>query len=281
MMLSSALCTALIGLTAAAPLNVLVFGDSQGDTGPTWRALADSFASHNVSAHVVNKAVGGTLACGWAQDPNAIVKAAKEAFPFAKNGPDFVWYTAGANDLAGDKQYHLCLDIAKSDDDVQACFDAANARMIGCTKTLLENLHTTYPNAKVGQYNYMSTCLDGECLSAAADFLGGSYCTSARYTAGTPKNCILRLLQYWQTIYVDALQAVYPKPLYTGMNVQGAVQAASGVPGSSIGHLNVDGDGAKCAWMTECVHPTYGTPTSDAIRDAFWDIWLGPILGAI
>ena len=56
-------------------------------------------------AQVVNKAVGGTLACGWAKDPDAIVSAARDAFPDAADGPDFVWYTAGANDLAQDKQY--------------------------------------------------------------------------------------------------------------------------------------------------------------------------------
>ena len=69
-------------------------------------------------------------------------------------------------------------------------------------------------------------------------------------------------------------------PQYTGMNVLGAVQAASGVPGASVGHLNVTGGGAKCEWMTYCVHPTYGTPTADAIGKAFWDQWVGPIVGA-
>ena len=66
---------------ASSALNVLVFGDSQGDTGPTAQVLEDEFSAHGVSATVVNAAVGGTLACGWAADPDAIVKAAKDAFP--------------------------------------------------------------------------------------------------------------------------------------------------------------------------------------------------------
>ena len=148
-----------------------------------------------------------------------------------------------------------------------------------CTQTLLGRLWAAYPEAKVGQYGYEAPCLDGDCLAAAAQFLGGSYCMS-RYAGGTPQNCILRLLQYVQTIYVDALQAATPKPQYTGMNVLGAVQEASGVPGASAGHMNVTGGGARCEWMTACVHPTYGTPTAKAIGSAFWDLWLEPIVRA-
>lgn len=261
---------------SSSPLRFLVFGDSQGDTGPTWRALDDSLKANKISATVINKSVGGTLACGWAQDPDAIVKAANDAFGGA---PDFVWYTAGGNDLAGDEKYHTCLDAARSLDAAKACVDGGVSRLMPCTTTLLQHLWTAFPSAKVGQYNYMDTCMDGDCQSASAEFLGGSYCTSGRFK-GAPSECMLTLLAYWQTIMVDALQATYPKPQYTGMNVLGAVQAASGVPGASVGHLNVTGGGAKCEWMTYCVHPTYGTPTADAIGKAFWDQWVGPIVGA-
>ena len=47
-----------------------------------------------------------------------------------------------------------------------------------------------------------------------------------------------------------------------GMNVLGAVQQASGVPGAYPGHLNVTGGGARCEWMRGCVHPAYGTPAA-------------------
>jgi hypothetical protein len=65
----------LVGYSEA--VNVLVFGDSQGDTGPTWKALQDVLDKHKSNATVINKSVGGTRACGWASDPDAIVKAAQ------------------------------------------------------------------------------------------------------------------------------------------------------------------------------------------------------------
>lgn len=231
-----------------------------------------------INAKVINKSVGGTLACGWAEDPNAIVNAAQEAFGGA---PDFVWYTAGGNDLAGDEKYHLCLDVARSVDAAKACIEAAVARLLPCTTSLLDNLWKAFPNAKVGQYNYMATCMESyggeDCAAASAEFLGGSFCMSGKM--GMPSFCMLSLLEHWQTLMVDATQATYPSPQYTGMNVLGAVQQASGVPGASIGHLNLTGGGAKCEWMTSCVHPTYGTPTADALGEAFWELWLRPILG--
>ena len=126
-----------------APLKVLVFGDSQGDTGPTWKALADSLKANKVDAKVINKSVGGTLACGWADDPAAIVKAANDAFGGAS--PDFVWYTAGGNDLAGDKRYHLCNNVARTLDAAKACLEGAVGRLMPCTTTLLEHLWKVFP----------------------------------------------------------------------------------------------------------------------------------------
>ena len=91
-------------------------------------------------------------------------------------------------------------------------------------------------------------------------------------------------LQYWQSIYVDALQIKYPKPQYTGINLLGACQAASGVPGASVGHP-VATAGSKCSWMIACVHPKYGTPTATAVGDAMWDLWLSnlslPVAGSV
>ena len=209
---------------AEVELKVLVFGDSQGDTGPTYHAMQDVLDRHKTKATVINKSVGGTKACQWAKDPEAIVKAAQEAFPGSE--PDLVWYTAGANDLAENKQYHSCLSKATNEQDAAACISQANNEMMNCTETLLQNLWTAYPNVKVGQYNYDVPCLDGDCLSAAAEFLGGDYCLNS----AEPKVCLGKALMYWQTIYVDALQQKYPQPRYTGMNVLGTVQKVSSVP---------------------------------------------------
>ena len=56
------------------------------------------------------------------------------------------------------------------------------------------------------------------------------------------------------------------------------MQEASGVPGASMGHLNVTGGGAKCEYMTSCVHPVYGTPAADAIGQGFYDLWISQVL---
>ena len=61
-------------------VGVLVFGDSQGDTGPTYQVVQDQLQDHNVSHKVISVAVGGTLSCGWAQDPKALAKAAQNQF---------------------------------------------------------------------------------------------------------------------------------------------------------------------------------------------------------
>ena len=126
-----------------------VFGDSQGDTGPTYKVIQDQFSKHDVSANVVNVAVGGTLACGWAEDPDAIVKAARQSFPGGT--VDLVWYTAGGNDLAGDSDYAACNAKAKTDDDSRKCLVTANDKAMACTVTLLEHLWKAFPKARVGQ----------------------------------------------------------------------------------------------------------------------------------
>jgi hypothetical protein len=198
------------------------------------------------------------------------VKAAREAFP--DSAPDLLWYTAGANDLAEDEEYHACLEQAKSDSDAAQCIAKANAIAMACTETLLTSFWKQYPAAKVGQYNYAIPCLEGDCLGAAAQFLGGAYCLRA----ADPKVCLGRALVYWQSIYVDALQRRWPQPRYTGMNVLGAVQQASGVPGAAVGKP-VLGFGANCSWEVACVHAKYGTPAATGIADAMWDLWLSNV----
>jgi hypothetical protein len=265
------LLLAALPTTISAVVGVLVFGDSQGDTGPTYKVIQDELALHGVAHNVQNAAIGGTLSCGWAANPNAIVKAAQDN-GFGAAGPDLVWFTAGGNDLAGDAKYHTCLDAATTASDAKSCLDAANDRLLPCTTTLLENLWATYPNASVGIYNYEVPCMEGDCLAAAEEFLGGSFC--ARQGAGAI-SCLVQTLEYWQTIYVDALQRTFSSPpgRFTGMNILGAVQQASGVPGASVGHPATSA-GSKCEWMTACVHPTYGTPAATAVGKAMWDLWL-------
>ena len=86
--------------------------------------------------------------------------------------------------------------------------------------------------------------------------------------------------EYWQSIYVDALQKRYPQPQYTGMNVLGAEQMAGGVAGAAVGKL-MPGQGATYEWDVACVHPKYGTPAATAIADAMWDLWLSNVVKII
>ena len=115
-----------------------------------------------------------------------------EAFP--GSSPDLVWYTAGANDLAQDQQYHTCLQNSKNDKDVEACLDQANAIMMACTETLFKYLWDTFPEAKVGQYNYDVGCTEntqyGECVGASEEFMGGAYCSNSE----DPTSCVGRAL---------------------------------------------------------------------------------------
>lgn len=90
---------------AADPVKILVFGDSQGDVGPTYQVVEDQLKKHGRAGTVVNAAIGGTLSCGWAKDPKAVAKAAIKAFGIS--GPELVWLTVGANDLAADSKYHV------------------------------------------------------------------------------------------------------------------------------------------------------------------------------
>jgi hypothetical protein len=170
----------------------------------------------------------------------------QDAFP--GSAPDLLWYTAGANDLAEDVQYHTCLEKATSDSAAEQCISQASAIASNCTQTLLEHFWKRYPAAKVGQYNYDIPCLEGNCLGAAADFLGGTYCLRQ----AAPKVCLGRAMVYWQSIYVDALQLKWPQPRYTGMNVLGTVQQASGVPGAAVGSAVRPSQVRDTSWDRDC-----------------------------
>ena len=65
--------------------------------------------------------------------------------------------------MAQDREMHLCFKRASTIDDAMACVDGGVERMIGCTTGLFDNLWKTYPNAKIGQYNYMATAMDESC----------------------------------------------------------------------------------------------------------------------
>merc|ERR1740138_752136 len=96
-----------IGSSPSANTTVLVFGDSFGDTGPTYKVIIDLLAQQKVPATVRSSAIGGTSACQWNDWSNgtALEQKASKLFPEGE-GPEYVWYTLGANDLVQDSEMH-------------------------------------------------------------------------------------------------------------------------------------------------------------------------------
>lgn len=264
---------AIFALAEGSNITVLVFGDSWGDLGPSYREVQDMFTRHGVNnADVRSAAIGGTTACGWAKDSQAIVKAARQKFPELPNGPDFVWYTAGGNDMGYDDDFHSCSAGARSMDDQYACMQTATDRIIGCTSSMFDAHWKAFPSSKVMQCNYDVPCEDLYCRDVFVHNFLGSHC-------GGNITCLNTCAVHWEHIYVGKLQTVYPEPRYTGLLIGGAVQKAAKVPGADVGKPVLD-VGGPCDMMAECIHPKYGTAAATAVGEAFWDLYFSKYAAA-
>jgi hypothetical protein len=246
------------------PYTVLVFGDSWGDFGPTWKVIRDAFKRHNVPVIVKSTAIGGTTACLWAKDGAAMAQAARLEFPFHKDGPDFVWYTLGGNDMIFDGQFQRCTKSAPSIDEAEKCTDEATAKVKTCTSKLLDHYWNAFPKSKVMECNYDVPCENQACRGFDQGFLGG-YC-------GSNTTCYNTMATHWVSEYIGSLAKKYPEPRYTAVHVEGASQMAAGIPGASVGVPVLDRSG-PCDMMLECVHPIYGSKAADAVGEAFWDLF--------
>jgi len=257
-----------LGITAAAAASadntVLVFGDSWGDTGPTYKEIQDTFTRHNTKGTVKSAAVGGTTACGWAKDPQALVKAAKQKFPNSKDGPDFVWYTAGGNDLIGDSAFHSCTKNAKSLEAAEACYTAATDIAMKCTETMFDEYWKAFPKSQIMECNYDLPCENVICRGFDEGYLG-NYC-------GSNITCMNTMGLAFQDAYVGRLRQKYKEPQYTGLLIGGAVQKGAGVPGADVGKPVLD-QGGPCDMEVACVHPKYGSKAGTAVGEAFWDLF--------
>jgi hypothetical protein len=269
----------VLAVVEATTPTVLTFGDSWGDTGPTYKIIKQAFDAHGADVDSKNRAVGGTTACGWASETKsrktkatfakgqALVNAAEEEF--GSDGPDFVWYTLGGNDMADSSQHHACLKTAKNDAEAQACVKEASDVAKACTQQLLEPFFKKFPKSKVLQINYDVPCESALCDSTVVNnFMGGAYCKS-------DKTCQNQLGVYWSSVYVETLHKEYAKShpgQYTGLNIFGTVQQANGIEGASPGHPVMDRDAGDCKILDEilCIHPTYGTKMATAIGEQFW-----------
>lgn len=255
---------ALAAGTEAKTYSVLAFGDSWGDVGPTWRVIRDAFKKNGVDATVKSAAIGGTTACGWAKDGDAMVKAAKKQFPDLIDGPDFVWYTAGGNDMIFNHKFGRCTGSAKSIEAAELCTDTATKEAMACTDKLFDAYWKAFPKSKVMQCNYDVPCENPSCRDMDAGFLG-AYC-------GRNITCLNTMAEHWVNDYIDALQEKYPQPQYTAVHIEGIGQSVEGDVKAGVGKVDIDRSGV-CDRMLDCVHPVYGSKYATAIGDAFWNLF--------
>merc|ERR1712232_1494695 len=73
----------------------------------------------------------------------------KKLFPGLPNGPDFLWYTAGANDVWQSLGFETCERLAKSWEDVEKCMQGLVDKVQVCTSKMLKNFFDAFPAAKV------------------------------------------------------------------------------------------------------------------------------------
>jgi hypothetical protein len=265
----ASIVAALLTSTGATNTTVLVFGDSWGSFGPSYHEIQATFDRHNVSATVKSAAKGGTRACQWASDPTSLLQAAQDLFP--TDGPEFVWYTLGGNDLV-DSDFLKCSAGAKTDAQNMACFANNTAKVTKCTELLFDQFIAKFPEAKIMQCGYDFPCLEGSCGGPhGGGFSRNPYCNG-------DIACANKFTVRWQGLLLDPLTAKYPQ--YTGLNILGAVQKAGGVAGAEVGKPVMD-QGSPCNLMKSCVHPTYGQVGATGVGEAFWDLFFSKHLSPL
>jgi hypothetical protein len=255
---------ALVSGAAAKNYTVLTFGDSWGDVGPTWRVIQDAFKKNGVPAEVKSSAIGGTTACQWAVDGNSMVQAAKLQFPHLPDGPDFVWYTLGGNDMIDDRTFGSCTKNAPNIEAAEKCTDAATNKVKKCTSKIFDNYWKAFPKSKVMEVNYDVPCENAGCRGMDAGYLG-AYC-------GGNVTCLNTMAVHWVGDYIGDLQKKYPQPQYTAVHIEGIGQMVEGDVKAKIGVPDLDRSGV-CDKMLACIHPVYGSKYATAIGNAMWDLF--------
>lgn len=254
-----------VGVIEAAPKTVFVFGDSWGDTGPTYHMVQDTLDQHGFDATVKSAAVGGTAACGWASQEGGmqLVNKARDTFPDAADGPDFVWYTLGGNDMTYDEPMKACAKTAKTFEDMDECLHLAVGRAVACSETLLGNYFKAFPKSRVLHSGYDLPCENILCDATITGSYDAGWC-------GGNHTCLNVLMENFHHYYIDGLGQKYSQPQYSTLNMLGTSQKAGNVPGADIGKP-VLSQGSPCQWTTICVHPVYKSPAANLIGEVFWD----------
>jgi hypothetical protein len=265
-------------LSAAKNLSVMVIGDSWGTVGPSWHALQHMFDSHSVNATVRSAAISGTKACDWAKKKGNMILAANGLFPEEPEGPDFIWYTLGGNDMTS-RRYVQCSQNATSIEAQKECMALETAKITNCSIILFDAYFKVYPKTRILQCGYDIPCFQGKC----AYQLRNVYCAGNYSCQNECKNVCLSKAdfyadmvfvlfctgtKYWQGILLNPLAEKYSQ--YTGIDILGTVQQAGGVANASTG-MPVMNEGSPCSLMEQCVHPVHKGAT--AVGEAFWNLY--------
>lgn len=231
---------------------MLVFGDSWGAMGPSWQVLRDMFIQHGVNATVRSTAVSGTTACQWANNPRNLLRAAD--IMFGAEGPDYVWFTLGGNDLLTD-EYMSCAKAATSAEEANACAQEAAIAARHCNRNLLVRFLEVFQKAEVFQ-----TLYDIPCISASCPIQRFPIC-------GWDARCASDISVKWGETLALPLNRTLQR--YTTINTMGVCQAAGKMEGVSVGHPNLDA-GSPCDLMLWCDHPQPSSMASWAFGELLW-----------
>jgi hypothetical protein len=195
----------------------------------------------------------------------AMVNKARSLFPDLKEGPQYVWYTLGANDVWQNGDYQRCQQKAKTWEALVECISGLNKQVKACTETLLDNYWKAFPKSKVMHTGYDVPCSNTLCRLTLDKPFFAHYC-------GDNFTCANVVGITYEDMYLADLQAKYPQPRYTNLKFIGAAQKAAGIPGADVGKPVLD-KGSNCEWETLCVHPAYNSPAGKEWGKAFWDLY--------
>merc|ERR1712032_629079 len=133
-------------------------------------------------------------------------------FPNASNGPDYVWYTMGANDQWQDTEFQDCLKGSKSDAAAMECVKSESNKILGCTTTMLDNYWKAFPESKVLQTGYEVPCQNFFCQETFDRVFYRAYC-------GDNITCSNHMGYDFQTYHVASLHKQYPDKPYNSISI--------------------------------------------------------------
>eukprot|EP01084_Bolivina_argentea_P176649 305633_1 len=252
-----ALSITLFSVLATDNPVVVVIGDSWGTHGHD--NLQKVLRQKGTNLTVKSYARGGTTTDWWAKKPNLVSEIVSEN-PTA----EYVWLTIGGNDVID------FMPDCTQDKTIQQCIDIILPRAMNNTQTFLDPLVKDHSKIKIVQFGYDLPNLQENvlCRSIGKDIING--CDGVA-------SCINPQFAKVQTLYVDALPALYPSNL-VAINLLGSLQAQEKYSGVTLTNPDVTKWSPKNLMEDNCIHPTrMGRPEEpagfDIIFENMWDAY--------